>query len=159
MKFLINIIATEATIKSPLLSKISVTIFINIIATKATTTEVTFFFQNVYRSKESKKLWWWTFVLEGWKSDSFLSVQEVRMPFLGIQKILCLHVFFYLKYFCCIVTNLPDPWPCFPMWLGTRQGQCGRHNGFYGTWTAERDHYSGGKLIKSNVILCIWLRC
>ena len=57
MKFFINIIATEATIKSPLLSKISVTIFINIIATKATTTEVTFVIQNVYRSKESKKLW------------------------------------------------------------------------------------------------------
>ena len=33
------------------------TIFINIIATKATTTEVIFVIQNVYRSKESKKLW------------------------------------------------------------------------------------------------------
>ena len=32
------------------------TIFINIIATKATTTEVTFVIKNVYRSKESKKL-------------------------------------------------------------------------------------------------------
>lgn len=133
--------------------------FINTIATKATNTEVTFVIQNVYWSKESKKLWWWTFVLEGWKFDSFLSVQEVRMPFLGIQKILCLHVFLYLKYFCCIVANLPDPWPCFPMWLGAWQGQCGSHNGFYGTWTAERDHYPGGKLIKSNVMLCIWLRC
>ena len=35
--------------------KISMSFFINIIATKATTTDVTFVIQNVYRSKESKK--------------------------------------------------------------------------------------------------------
>ena len=57
LSFFINIIATKATNKSPLLSQISMTIFINIIATEATTTEVIFVIQNVYRSKESKKLW------------------------------------------------------------------------------------------------------
>ena len=57
LSFFINIIATKATNKSPLLSQISMTIFINIIATKATTTEVIFVIQNVYWSKESKKLW------------------------------------------------------------------------------------------------------
>ena len=31
-------------------------------------------------------------------SYSAVGVQEVRMPFLGIQKVLCVHVFFYLKY-------------------------------------------------------------
>ena len=91
----------------------------------------------------------WPFVLEGWKFDSFISVQEVRMPFLGIQKVLCLQwCILSSKVFnvdCCIVTNLPDPWPCFPMWLGAWQRQRGSHNGFHGTWTAERDHYSGGK--------------
>ena len=57
LSFFINIIATKATNKSPLLSQISMTIFINIIATEATTTEVIFVIQNVYQSKESKKLW------------------------------------------------------------------------------------------------------
>ena len=55
----------------------------------------------------------WPFVLEGWKFDSFISVQEVRMPFLGIQKVLCLQgCILSSKVFnvdCCIVTDLPDP--------------------------------------------------
>ena len=46
-------------------------------------------------------------------SYSAVGVQEVRMPFLGIQKVLCVHACILLsKIFnvdCCIVTNLPDP--------------------------------------------------
>ena len=53
-----------------------------------------------------------------WQFLLILSVQEVRMPFLGIQKVLCLQwCILSSKVFnvdCCIVTDLPDPWPCFP---------------------------------------------
>ena len=33
----------------------------------------------------------------------------------------------------------------FLLWPGTRKGQCGCHNGFYGPWTTEGNYHTGRK--------------
>ena len=58
------------------------------------------------------------------------------MPFLGIQKVLCLHVFFYLKYLIWIAVlllNYLTPNLVSDVTIGAGQGQRRSHNGFYGT--------------------------